>query len=118
MEQSASRREYQRWARVIAKLPHIWVDVMGSTDEWLAFGRKLKVLCLQRPAMQEEFSRALGDWEPALRSGGQLHCPELNFSARDARWGCEARQSTPWVLCKQTFRSWTGGDPAAPEGMV
>ena len=62
--QSASRREYERWAHITVQMRRVWVEVMQAPDEWRAFAHRLKALCLRRPAMQEEFDRVLGDWYP------------------------------------------------------
>jgi len=59
---SFDRKTYARRALVMAKVRHIWVDVMKAPEKWKEFGRKVKQVNLRRPAFQEEFAKALPDW--------------------------------------------------------
>jgi len=58
-----SRNEYARKARVLLKMRHMWADVMGKPDVWEKFARNIKVQNHRRPALQEEFGRAIPDWK-------------------------------------------------------
>jgi len=60
---SFDRKTYVRRALVMAKVRHIWVDVMKTPEKWGKFGRKVKQMNLRRPAFQEEFAKALPDWK-------------------------------------------------------
>lgn len=62
-DQSAPRWEYAQWANIIAKMRHLWVDVLGTPDAWAAFARELQAQSQRRPAMREEFRKVLGDWD-------------------------------------------------------
>jgi len=60
---SFDRKTYARRALVMAKVRHVWVDVMKAPEKWKEFGRKVKQVNLRRPAFQEEFAKALPDWD-------------------------------------------------------
>jgi len=60
---SFDRKTYARRALVVAKLRHMWVDVMKTPEKWEKFGRKVKEMNLKRPAFQEVFSKVLPGWE-------------------------------------------------------
>ncbi|MGA2402436.1 MAG: hypothetical protein ABSG91_12150 [Syntrophobacteraceae bacterium] len=59
---NASRREYARQAGVMAKVRHMYVNILKSEDRWISFGRKVKRENLRRPAFQEEFAKAVPGW--------------------------------------------------------
>jgi hypothetical protein len=59
---SFDRKTYARRALVMAKVRHIWVDVIKTPEKWEKFGRKVKQMNLRRPAFQEEFAKVLPDW--------------------------------------------------------
>ena len=59
---SFDRKTYAQKALVMAKVRHIWVDVMKAPEKWRKFGHKVKEMNLRRPAFQEEFAKALPDW--------------------------------------------------------
>jgi tetratricopeptide (TPR) repeat protein len=59
---SFDRKTYAQKALVMAKLRHVWVDVMKAPEKWKEFGRKVKQMNLRRPAFQEEFAKVLPDW--------------------------------------------------------
>ncbi|MDI6895469.1 MAG: hypothetical protein QME70_12930 [Bacillota bacterium] len=60
---SGSRKEYAHNARVVLKLRHTWVDVLGQPERWRAFAKKVKGENQHRPAFQEEFARVIPDWK-------------------------------------------------------
>lgn len=62
LDDSAPRGEYARRAAVVAKLRHMWVDVLKTPEEWLRFARHVKTQNVRRPAMQEEFSKVIREW--------------------------------------------------------
>jgi len=62
LNSSFDRKTYARRALVMAKVRHVWVNVMKAPEEWKEFGRKVKEKNLRRPAFQEEFAKALPDW--------------------------------------------------------
>ncbi len=57
------RKVYARWAQIVAKMRHLWLDVMQTQQEWRTFARQLKGLSAHRPAMREEFDRVFHDWD-------------------------------------------------------
>ena len=59
---SFDRKTYAQKALVMAKVRHIWVEVMKTPEKWKEFGRKAKQNNLRRPAFQEEFAKVLPDW--------------------------------------------------------
>ena len=59
---SFDRKTYARRALVMAKVRHLWVDVIKAPEKWGKFGRKIKQMNLRRPAFQEEFAKVLPDW--------------------------------------------------------
>ena len=59
---SLDRKTYAQRALVMAKIRRVWVDVMKQDEKWKEFGREVKRMNLKRPPFQEEFARALIDW--------------------------------------------------------
>jgi hypothetical protein len=62
MNDNASRKEYARKARVMAKVKHLMVEVLGDQTRWKKYAAKVKQDNIRRPAFQEEFARMLPDW--------------------------------------------------------
>ena len=60
---SFDRKIYARKARVMAKVRHVWVDLLEKPEKWKEFGSRVKHMNLRRSAFQEEFARALSDWK-------------------------------------------------------
>lgn len=63
LDRSQTREEYARNARVVLKMRRVWLDVLQQPEEWRAFARRVKAQNHRRPAFQEEFGRAVPDWE-------------------------------------------------------
>ena len=63
LNRSSDRKNYAREAVVMAKVRHMWVDVMKTYEKWENFGRKVKEMNPKRPAFQEEFAKVVPDWE-------------------------------------------------------
>ena len=57
------RKTYAGKALVMAKVRHMWVDVMKTPEKWENFGRKVKEMNLKRTAFQEEFAKVLPGWK-------------------------------------------------------
>lgn len=57
------RKTYAGKALVMAKVRHMWVDVMKAPEKWENFGRKVKEMNLKRTAFQEEFAKVLPGWK-------------------------------------------------------
>jgi hypothetical protein len=60
---NASRREYAREALVMAKVRHIYPDLLKSGNGWEKFAGKIKRENLRRPAFQEELAKAVPGWK-------------------------------------------------------
>ena len=60
---SSDRKTYAHKAGVMAKVRHMWVDVIKTPEKWEDFGRKVKEMNLKRPAFQEEFAKVLHGWK-------------------------------------------------------
>ena len=58
-------REARGWALHLRarKVRHVWVDVLQQPEKWEAFARPLKLANKNRPAFQEEFTRAVPGWK-------------------------------------------------------
>lgn len=62
LNSSGTRKEYARNARVVLKLRHMWVDVLGQPNKWQAFAQEVKAQNQNRPAFHEEFACVIPDW--------------------------------------------------------
>ncbi len=58
-----TRKEYAEQAAFMAKVRHMFVDVIKSTQEWEAFARPIKMANIKRPAFQEEMARVVPGWK-------------------------------------------------------
>lgn len=47
----------------MAKVRHLFVDVLKSPQDWEAFARPLKIANIRRPAFQEEIARGVPGWK-------------------------------------------------------
>ena len=63
LNSNAPRKEYARKAKVMTKVRHLMIDVMGDEARWRKFASKLREDNIRRPALQQEFSAALPDWQ-------------------------------------------------------
>jgi hypothetical protein len=59
---NAAREVYTRWARIIGKVRHMWIDVLKTPGKWDAFAQQLKLANAKRRAFQEEVSKVVSDW--------------------------------------------------------
>ncbi len=59
---NATRKEYTRKAKVMAKIRRVYLDILKSEERWRDFARRIKRENLRRPALQEEFARAMPGW--------------------------------------------------------
>ena len=66
LNRNAQRTEYARKAKVMAKVRHVLVDVLGDQKRWAKFARKVKVDNARRPAFQQEFANALPGWQELI----------------------------------------------------
>lgn len=59
----ATRTVYAEQAALVARLRHMWVDVLKTPDRWREFARQLKYRHLRWPAFQEEFAKVIPEWD-------------------------------------------------------
>lgn len=59
---SAQRKEYKRKAKVMAKVRHVLVNVLGDEPRWVKYARKVKKDNVRRPAYPQEFANAVPGW--------------------------------------------------------
>ncbi len=59
---NATRKEYARQAKVMARIRRVYLDILKSEKRWRDFAGKIKRETLRRPALQEEFARAMPGW--------------------------------------------------------
>jgi len=62
LNQNATRETYARWAKIVAKVRHVWVDVLTAPAKWATFARQLKAANLRRSAFHEEFAKVVPGW--------------------------------------------------------
>jgi hypothetical protein len=57
------RKEYADKAVFMAKVRHMFVDVLKSPQDWEAFAYPIKIANIRRPAFQEEMARGVPGWK-------------------------------------------------------
>ena len=58
-----TRKEYAAQAVFMAKVRHMFVDVLKALQDWEAFARPIKIANIRRPAFQEEMARMVPGWK-------------------------------------------------------
>ena len=57
-----TRKGYARKAKGMAKVRHMYVDILKAEDRWRDFAGKVRKDNLHRPAFQEEFAKVVPGW--------------------------------------------------------
>ena len=57
------RKEYAAKAVFMAKVRHMYLDVLKTPKDWEAFARPIKIANIRRPAFQEEMARGVPGWK-------------------------------------------------------
>ena len=63
LNRNAQRKEYTRNAKVMAKVRHVLVNVLGDEPRWKKFAVKIKQDNRRRPAFQQEFAKVIPGWD-------------------------------------------------------
>jgi len=63
LDSTRPRNEYARLAEIVAKVRHVYVDILKAHEEWAAFARREKEANIRRPAFQQEFARVVPGWK-------------------------------------------------------
>ena len=58
-----TRKEYAAKAVFMAKVRHMFVDVLKTLQDWEAFAPPIKIANIRRPAFQEEMVRGVPGWK-------------------------------------------------------
>ncbi|MCF8127815.1 MAG: hypothetical protein K9N10_04830 [Deltaproteobacteria bacterium] len=56
------RKKYAQKAKVMVKVRHLLVEVMGDPERWRVFAIKVKQDNMRRPAFQDEFGKIVPGW--------------------------------------------------------
>ena len=59
---NATRKEYARKAKVMAKVRHPLVEVLDDKARWEKFAARVKLDNIRRLAFQQEFAKVLSGW--------------------------------------------------------
>jgi hypothetical protein len=62
MNVNCQRQEYARKAKIMKKIRHVLVKVLGDGARWTTFAVKVKRDNIRRPAFQEEFGKMVPGW--------------------------------------------------------
>lgn len=62
METKTTRKEYAQKAKVMVKIQRLLVEVLNDKARWRALALKIKQDNIKRPALQEEFAKAVPGW--------------------------------------------------------